>query len=119
MKRAARYLQELGPGGEGEEALRPTAAAAWDMAARYDVRNEHGMMRQVGLCHISGAELDADPRRPWVREVLNNLAACHACLFAPETSCQHFNLRLDRAMLRSTPEAPNVGCFRDILAELT
>lgn len=72
VKRAARYLQELGPGGEGEEALRATAAAAWDMAARYDVRNEHDVMRLVGLCHIFGAELDADPRRPWVREVLTD-----------------------------------------------
>lgn len=48
-----------------------------------------------------------------------NLAACHACLLAPETSCQHFNLRLDRAMLVGTPEAPHVGYFRDLLAELT
>ncbi|WP_438014180.1 hypothetical protein WMF18_25050 [Sorangium sp. So ce315] len=45
--------------------------------------------------------------------------ACHACLLALETSCQHFNLRLDRAMLIGTPEASNVGYFRDILAELT
>ncbi|MGW9183828.1 DrmB family protein [Agromyces sp. NPDC055661] len=28
-----------------------------------------------------------------------NLAACHACLLAPETSCESFNLLLDRAML--------------------
>ncbi|WP_139416172.1 DUF1998 domain-containing protein [Agromyces laixinhei] len=28
-----------------------------------------------------------------------NLAACHACLLAPETSCESFNLLLDRMML--------------------
>lgn len=28
-----------------------------------------------------------------------NLAACHACLLAPETSCESFNLLLDRTML--------------------
>lgn len=28
-----------------------------------------------------------------------NLAACHACLLAPETSCESFNLLLDRTLL--------------------
>lgn len=49
----------------------------------------------------------------------DNLAACHACLLAPETSCQHFDLLLDRAMLVGTPDCPELGFFRDLLAEIT
>jgi hypothetical protein len=48
-----------------------------------------------------------------------NLAACHACLLAPETSCQHFNLLLDRALLVGTPEDAKVGYFHELLAEIT
>lgn len=47
----------------------------------------------------------------------DNLSACHACLLAPETSCQHFNLLLDRAMLVGTPEAPEIGFFGQLLHE--
>ena len=47
-----------------------------------------------------------------------NGAACHACLLAPETSCQHFNTLLDRALLVGTDAAPRVGFFRDVLDEL-
>jgi hypothetical protein len=46
----------------------------------------------------------------------SNLAACHACLLAPETSCEHFNQVLDRALLVGTPEKPEVGFFREWLA---
>lgn len=48
-----------------------------------------------------------------------NLAACHSCLLAPETSCQHFNLLLDRAMLIGTPEDPEIGYFHQLHAEVT
>lgn len=44
-----------------------------------------------------------------------NLAACHACMFSPETSCEHFNQMLDRALLVGTPEAPEIGFFSDLL----
>jgi hypothetical protein len=40
-----------------------------------------------------------------------NLAACHACLLLPETSCEHFNLTLDRATLVGLPETPTSGLF--------
>ncbi len=40
-----------------------------------------------------------------------NGAACHACLLAPETSCQHFNVLLDRALLVGKPEEPELGYF--------
>lgn len=40
---------------------------------------------------------------------LANLAACHACVLLPETSCETINQGLDRAMLVGTPEAREHG----------
>jgi len=45
-----------------------------------------------------------------------SLAACHACVLAPETSCEEFNRFLDRAMLVGTPATPSIGFFSDLLA---
>ena len=47
---------------------------------------------------------------------LANLAACHACILLPETSCETINHGLDRAMLVGTPEARVHGFFADMLA---
>jgi hypothetical protein len=44
-----------------------------------------------------------------------NLAACHACVMLPETSCEHNNILLDRALLVGTPDDPRLGFFADIL----
>ncbi|MFF5155536.1 DrmB family protein [Streptomyces sp. NPDC000348] len=44
-----------------------------------------------------------------------NLAACHACVMLPETSCEHNNILLDRALLVGTPDDPSVGFFHHIL----
>jgi uncharacterized protein DUF1998 len=58
--------------------------------------------------HLRGALLDAglcasDPlcaeHEPDVEGVTLHGAACHACLFAPETSCERGNRYLDRAVL--------------------
>lgn len=40
-----------------------------------------------------------------------NLAACHACLLLPETSCEGFNLVLDRGTLVGTTDSPAAGLF--------
>lgn len=40
-----------------------------------------------------------------------NLATCHACLLLPETSCERFNLTLDRATLVGLPNKPTLGLF--------
>ncbi|MGW6455140.1 DrmB family protein [Streptomyces sp. NPDC055078] len=40
-----------------------------------------------------------------------NLAACHACVLLPETSCELSNGLLDRALLVGTPENPRTGFF--------
>lgn len=53
------------------------------------------------LC-ISGAATLSSPR---------NGAACHSCLLLPETSCTHFNVLLDRALLVGTPDEPSLGFF--------
>ncbi|WP_328669323.1 DUF1998 domain-containing protein [Streptomyces sp. NBC_00328] len=45
-----------------------------------------------------------------------NLAACHACVMLPETSCEHNNILLDRALLVGTPEDPDLGFFANIQA---
>ncbi|MGW2448434.1 DrmB family protein [Streptomyces sp. NPDC001675] len=45
-----------------------------------------------------------------------NLAACHACVMLPETSCEHNNILLDRALLVGTPNDPEVGFFAQILS---
>lgn len=44
------------------------------------------------------------------RESLN-LAACHACALIPETSCEKFNVMLDRALVVGTFEEPNAGFY--------
>ncbi|MDE0031266.1 MAG: DUF1998 domain-containing protein [Deltaproteobacteria bacterium] len=40
-----------------------------------------------------------------------SLAACHACVLAPETACEQYNRFLDRAVLLGLPAAPEVGFF--------
>ncbi|MEU1423872.1 DUF1998 domain-containing protein [Kitasatospora sp. NPDC005751] len=44
-----------------------------------------------------------------------NLAACHACVMLPETSCEHNNGLLDRALLVGPPEDPSIGFFSHLL----
>ncbi|MFJ2728819.1 DrmB family protein [Streptomyces collinus] len=44
-----------------------------------------------------------------------NLAACHACVMLPETSCEHNNILLDRALVVGTPDDPHVGYFAGVL----
>ncbi len=41
-----------------------------------------------------------------------NYAACYACTLLPETSCEFWNVLLDRAALIGTPDNPEVGMFR-------
>ncbi|MFI2200672.1 DrmB family protein [Streptomyces sp. NPDC020192] len=44
-----------------------------------------------------------------------NLAACHACVMLPETSCEHNNILLDRALLVGIPDDPDLGFFANVL----
>lgn len=45
----------------------------------------------------------------------SNLAACHYCMLAPEVSCEHQNLHLDRACLVGTPDSPEAGFFSHLI----
>lgn len=47
-----------------------------------------------------------------------NGAACHACLLSAETSCEEFNVFLDRALVVGTPAQPTLGFFADYLRDL-
>jgi hypothetical protein len=40
-------------------------------------------------------------------------AACHACLFVPETSCERGNKYLDRTVLVETVERGDLAFFED------
>ena len=44
-----------------------------------------------------------------------SLAACHACVLAPETACEEYNRFLDRGVLVGLPEAPEVGFFSPLI----
>lgn len=44
-----------------------------------------------------------------------SLAACHACVLAPETACEEYNRFLDRAVLVGLPNAPEVGFFSPLI----
>ncbi|MCI0338921.1 MAG: DUF1998 domain-containing protein [Acidobacteria bacterium] len=46
---------------------------------------------------------------------LANLAACHACILLPETSCETINQGLDRAMVVGIPETPHRGFMSRLL----
>lgn len=44
-----------------------------------------------------------------------SLAACHACVLAPETACEEYNRFLDRALLVGLPDEPEIGFFSPII----
>ncbi len=44
-----------------------------------------------------------------------NLAACHACVLLPETSCEYMNHVLDRASLVGRPGSPEEGFFQGLV----
>jgi len=46
-----------------------------------------------------------------------NMAACHACALVPETSCEHRNGLLDRALLVGVPGERDFGFFSSLIDE--
>ncbi len=46
-----------------------------------------------------------------------SLAACHACVFAPETACEEYNRFLDRALLVGLPNSSDAGFFSPLLRD--
>lgn len=47
-----------------------------------------------------------------------NMAACHACVLLPETSCETINQGLDRAMVVGTPDDRQPGWMAQLLQEV-
>jgi hypothetical protein len=71
-------------------------------------RHIHHALEELRLC--TSDPLCAE-HHPWRAGVTLHAAACHACLFAPETSCEHGNRYLDRAVLVETVAAAGRGFF--------
>ena len=46
-----------------------------------------------------------------------NLSACYACTLVPETSCEEFNVFLDRGVIVGTYEERDIGFFTDYIFE--
>lgn len=57
------------------------------------------------MCASDPLCAEHDPASP---PVMLHGAACHACLFAPETSCERGNKHLDRTTL--VPTASTAAC---------
>jgi hypothetical protein len=55
---------------------------------------------------------------PGQGSLTSNLAACHGCVLAPETSCEEGNRLLDRGFLIGTVDTPSVGFFTERLNEI-
>lgn len=72
-------------------------------------RHLRGALRDARLCASDPlcAENPPDPEG-----VTLHGAACHACLFAPETSCERGNRYLDRAALTELVTGLDIGFFR-------
>ena len=73
-------------------------------------------LRRHLLAALRDAQLCAsDPlcaeHQPSVRGITLHAAACHACLFAPETSCERGNRYLDRSVLVRTVERDELAFF--------
>ena len=72
------------------------------------------------LCQaLEGIELcSSDPlcaeHHPWSENATLHGAACHACLFVPETSCERGNKYLDRFLLTQTLGDEGAPFFTDI-----
>ncbi len=77
-----------------------------------------GLPEQLGR-HIEGAleqmrSCTSDPlcaEHTGLQERSLHKAACHACLFLPETSCERGNKYLDRSVLVATVDRTNLGFF--------
>lgn len=83
-----------------------------------------GLVRQGRYDRLPGILKDAIGKAGWCssdpvcidsfgqgRESLN-LSACHACGLISETSCEEFNVLLDRALLVGTLENKKIGFFK-------
>ncbi|MFC1600827.1 DrmB family protein [Candidatus Sumerlaeota bacterium] len=74
-------------------------------------RHLNRALYQMRLCASDPLCAEHDPCQD---ELSVHGAACHACLFAPETSCERGNRYLDRSVLVETYEEKNYAFFTGI-----
>ncbi len=72
------------------------------------VRHLQAMLADGGLCASDPLCAEHEPSKDGITL---HAAACHACLFAPETSCERGNKYLDRAVLVQTVERGDLAFF--------
>jgi hypothetical protein len=70
-------------------------------------------LERARLCASDPLCSEHDP----VKDVTLHGAACHACLFAPETSCEVGNRFLDRALLVTTFRDLGTAFFESVTRE--
>lgn len=71
-------------------------------ATLHDALNRSGLCSTDPMCAVHEATESLD--------TLHH-AACHACMFVPETSCEHGNRYLDRATIVPTLSTPDLAYF--------
>jgi hypothetical protein len=74
-------------------------------------RHLRAALRDGGLC--ASDPLCAE-HAPSQEGITLHAAACHACLFAPETSCERGNKYLDRSVLVPTVERDDLAFFAEV-----
>jgi hypothetical protein len=67
--------------------------------------------RDWGFLIVAEEEEQLSPINPYRDSLTLHGAACHACLFAPETSCERGNKYLDRSVLVATVEREKAAFF--------
>lgn len=75
------------------------------------------MQRAIGRASWCSADPVCSEHLGGQGSKLANLAACHACVLLPETSCETINQGLDRAMVVGTPDAREHGFMSPLLAD--
>lgn len=72
-------------------------------------------LRRALWCAADPVCMEAVPETTTSTRELANMAACHNCMFVPETSCEEFNGLLDRAVLVGIDDAPDLGFFSTLV----
>ena len=67
-------------------------------------------LEQIRLC---ASDPLCGEHHPWRDGLSLHGAACHACLFSPETSCEHGNKYLDRTTLVQTFQQGRIPFFTE------
>ncbi|HND49208.1 MAG TPA: DUF1998 domain-containing protein, partial [Anaerolineales bacterium] len=72
---------------------------------------EHHIESALDDASLCASDPTCSEHRPEYGTASLHAAACHACTFAPETSCEKGNRYLDRAVLVSTIGSAGIAFF--------